>query len=160
MFSIRSILLAEWKQGNWRLGAELYDSRAYDTDPGSVLTTGEVNAFEPVQVYAVRAFPDAFGKGTSATIQAGRFTMNLGSRRLVAADDYRNTPNGYTGVRADMTLANKMQSLFITRCRRSACRTIWLRCVTTKFTSTMRASTCSSGARSHQSPGYCRMSGR
>jgi hypothetical protein len=107
LFSIRSTLLAEWKQGNWRLGAELYDSRAYDTDPGSVLTTGEVNALEPVQVYAVRAIPDAFGKGTSASIQAGRFTMNLGSRRLVAADDYRNTTNGYTGVRADMTLANK-----------------------------------------------------
>ena len=31
--------------------------------------------------------------------QAGRFTLNLGSRRLVAADDYRNATNGYTGLK-------------------------------------------------------------
>ena len=29
-------------------------------------------------------------------------SLNLGSRRLVAADDYRNTTNGYTGLRADL----------------------------------------------------------
>ncbi|MBK6673362.1 MAG: alginate export family protein [Proteobacteria bacterium] len=43
-----------------------------------------------------------FGKGSAATVQAGRFTMNLGSRRLVASDDFRNTPQGYTGLRAEM----------------------------------------------------------
>jgi hypothetical protein len=107
LFSMRSALLAEWKQGNWRLGGELYDSRAYGADTGDLLTTGEVNAFEFVQVYAVRSFPGAFGKDTSAQVQLGRFTMNLGSRRLVAADEYRNTTNGYTGVRADFTLRNK-----------------------------------------------------
>jgi hypothetical protein len=107
LFSMRSTLLAEWKHGNWRLGGEMYDSRAYGADTADVLTSGEVNAFEFVQAYAVRNFPDAFGHGTSASVQAGRFTMNLGSRRLVAADDYRNTTNGYTGVRADFTLRNK-----------------------------------------------------
>jgi hypothetical protein len=107
LFSLRSVLLAEWKQGNWRLGTEFYDSRAYGSDPGDLLTTGEVNAFEFVQVYAVRNFPDALGKGTSAQVQVGRFSMNLGSKRLVAADDYRNTTNGYTGVRADFTLRNR-----------------------------------------------------
>jgi Alginate export len=107
LFSMRSALLAEWKQGNWRVGAELYDSRAYGADTRDVLTTGEVNALEFVQAYAVRSFPDASGKGTSAQVQVGRFTMNLGSRRLVAADEYRNTTNGYTGVRADFTLRDK-----------------------------------------------------
>jgi hypothetical protein len=47
---------------------------------------------------------DAFGTGTKLGLQAGRFTLNLGSRRLVAADDYRNTTNGYTGIRADLGL--------------------------------------------------------
>lgn len=107
LLSIRSILLTEWKHGNWRVGAELYDSRSYDTDVGGVLTTGEVNAFEFVQAYAVRTIAQPFGKGSTASIEAGRFTMNLGSRRLVAADDYRNTTNGYTGLRADLALADK-----------------------------------------------------
>ncbi len=107
LFSMRSTLLAEWQQGNWRLGAEMYDSRAYGADPGDLLSTGEVNAFEIVQAYAVRSFADAFGQGTSTSVQAGRFTMNVGSRRLVAADDYRNTTNGYTGIRTDFTLRNK-----------------------------------------------------
>ncbi|MEO8307106.1 MAG: alginate export family protein [Pseudomonadota bacterium] len=107
LFSMRSTLLAEWKHDNWRLGAELYDSRAYGADAGDLLSTGEVNAFEFVQAYAVRNFPDALGKDTSAQVQVGRFTMNLGSRRLVAADDFRNTTSGYTGVRADFSLRNK-----------------------------------------------------
>jgi Alginate export len=35
-------------------------------------------------------------------VDAGRMMLNLGSRRLVAADDYRNTTNSYTGVRVDL----------------------------------------------------------
>ena len=107
LLSLRTTLLAEWKHDHWRFGAELYDSRAYDTDPGSVLTTGEVNALEPVQAYVAYDFRDPFGKGSAATVQAGRYSMNLGSRRLVAADDYRNSTNGYTGVRADFSRADK-----------------------------------------------------
>jgi Alginate export len=107
LFSMRTILLGEWKRNNWRIGAELYDSRSYGAGQGDLLTTTEVNALEFVQAYVARDFPAAFGKDTSATLTAGRFVMNLGSRRLVAADDYRNTTNGYTGLRAEMKLADK-----------------------------------------------------
>lgn len=107
LWSIRSTLFAEWKDGPIRIGGEIYDSRAYDTDAGSVLTTGEVNALELVQAYVAADLAEPFGKGSGLSVQAGRFTMNLGSRRLVAADDYRNTTNGYTGVRADLRLADR-----------------------------------------------------
>jgi Alginate export len=103
---MRSSLFAEWDTGLWRLGGELVDSRAYDTDAGSALTANDVDAFEPVQAYVAGDFDAPFGKGSSASLQAGRFTMNLGSRRLIASDDFRNTPQGYTGLRTDLKFSS------------------------------------------------------
>src|SRR5687768_10508839 len=94
---VRSTLLAELRRGDWRVVGELFDSRAYDTDAGSVLSANEVNVFEPVQAYVQRDFRAPFGDGSSAAVAVGRFSLNIGSRRLVASDDYRNTPQGYTG---------------------------------------------------------------
>jgi hypothetical protein len=39
--------------------------------------------------------------------------LNLGSRRLVAADDFRNTTNGYTGVRADISLGDGLSTTLV-----------------------------------------------
>jgi hypothetical protein len=115
LWSIRTTLLAELDTGILRIGGELFDSRAYGTDAGSVLTTGEVNPVELVQAYLAADLDQPFGKGSKLTLQAGRFVMNLGSRRLVAADDYRNTTNGYTGLRADLRLADRTSAtLFYT----------------------------------------------
>lgn len=109
---MRSNLLAEWTTGAWRIGGELSDSRAYDTDAGSALNANDVDVFEPVQAYVARDFAAPFGTDSSATLQAGRFTLNAGSRRLVASDEFRNSPQGYTGVRADVHLSNRRQATF------------------------------------------------
>ncbi len=106
LVSLRTILTAEYRSGNVRIGAEMYDSRVFGIEPGSVVTTNEVNAVELVQAYVAVSFPGALGKGSKASVQVGRMMLNLGSRRLVAADEYRNTTNGYTGIRADAALAN------------------------------------------------------
>lgn len=113
LFNIRTIVTAEYRTGQLKLGAELYDSRVYGGDAGTPITTGEVNTLELVQAYIGYDVPDAFGAGTKLGLQAGRFTLNLGSRRLVAADDYRNTTNGYTGIRADLGLANDLSATLI-----------------------------------------------
>jgi hypothetical protein len=107
LLAFRSSLFAEWDTGIWRFGGEIFDSRAYDTDPGSALTANDVDTLEPVQAYVAGDFDAPFGKGSSVTVQAGRFTMNVGSRRLVASDDFRNTPQGYTGARADLKFAGR-----------------------------------------------------
>jgi hypothetical protein len=98
---LRSNVFAEYRTGAFRIGAELFDSRAYGADRGGVLSSNDVNALEPVQAYVAADLGPVFGRGSSASVQLGRMTLNLGSRRLVAADDYRNTTNGYTGVRFD-----------------------------------------------------------
>lgn len=100
--ALRSTLLAEYRQGPFRVGGEIYDSRVYLERTGSPLGTGEVNAFELVQGYVAGDFGDALGPGTALQVQVGRMSFNLGSRRLVAADDFRNTTNGYTGLRTDL----------------------------------------------------------
>jgi hypothetical protein len=101
--ALRSTLFAEYDPGVVRAGVELYDSRAWLDEPGSAISANEVNTLELVQAYVAADIENPFGEGSKLGVQAGRFTLNLGSRRLVAADDYRNTTNGYTGVRADLT---------------------------------------------------------
>lgn len=113
LFNIRTIVTGEYRTGRLKLGAELYDSRAYGGDAGTPITTNEVNTLELVQAYVGYEVPDAFGPGTKLGLQAGRFTLNLGSRRLVAADDYRNTTNGYTGLRADLGLPDDLSATLI-----------------------------------------------
>lgn len=100
--ALRSTLAAEYRAGGFRVGGEVYDSRAYLDRAGSAISANEVNTFELVQAYVAGDFRNAFGPGTSAQVQMGRMMLNLGSRRLVAADDYRNTTNSYTGLRADL----------------------------------------------------------
>ncbi|MXO70264.1 hypothetical protein GRI99_01285 [Altererythrobacter buctensis] len=104
---LRTTLFAEYRPGPFRIAAELYDSRAWLAKPGTTLGTGEVNTFELVQAYVGA---DLSG---SAAIQAGRMTLNLGSRRLVAADDYRNTTNGYSGLKVEATLADQVSATAI-----------------------------------------------
>jgi hypothetical protein len=103
---VRTTLAAEYDVGALRFGAEIHDSRAYGADSGTPITTGEVNTLELVQAYATLDLKEPFGPGSATALQAGRFLLNLGSRRLVAADDYRNTTNSYAGLRADVELAS------------------------------------------------------
>lgn len=102
LLNFRTNLLIEYTAGRFRVGGEIFDSRAYLGDEGSSVSTNEVNALEVVQAYVAADFAKVFGSDASASVQAGRYTANLGSRRLVSADDYRNTMNAFTGVRVDI----------------------------------------------------------
>jgi len=103
LLNLRTILFAEYHTGPVRLGVQLGDSRTWSGNAGSPLTTGEVNSFEPVQAYVAVDIAHPFGAGTALKLQAGRLLLDLGSRRLIANDDYRNTTNGFTGLRGDVT---------------------------------------------------------
>lgn len=100
--ALRTALAVEYRASHWRIGAELNDSRAWLGVPGSSISANDVDTLEPVQAYVGLDLPGALGKGTVASLLAGRFTWNLGSRRLIASDDYRNATSSYTGVRAEL----------------------------------------------------------
>lgn len=111
--ALRTTLFGEYHKGDVRIGGEIYDSRVYLDRVGSAVSTSEVNTFELVQAYVAVDLKDVLGVRTSSRVQVGRMMINLGSRRLVAADDYRNTTNGYTGIRADFTGADKTTATLI-----------------------------------------------
>ena len=89
---LRSDLFAEYDAGPVRIGGEVIDSRGYFERQKSTVGTTEINALEPVQAYLATDISDV------AMAKAGRFVLNLGSRRLVARNNFRNTTNAFTGV--------------------------------------------------------------
>lgn len=75
--------------------AELQDSRiVYDDDV--LLTSSIVNTAELLRAYGEVKLPDLFGGGFEGRF--GRLTLDVGSRRFVARNRYRNTLNAFTGV--------------------------------------------------------------
>ena len=96
---LRTNLGVSYDAGPLIFAGEVIDSRAYFERDTSSVSTSEVNAIEPVQAYVATDFSDHF------KAQAGRFTMNLGSGRLVARPNFRNTVNAFTGLRVDLSNA-------------------------------------------------------
>lgn len=109
LVSLRTTILGEFRSGGFRVGAEMYDSRAYGGEIGSAVSANDVNTLEFVQAYVGYGWRGAGGNRTA--VQAGRMTINLGSRRLIANDDYRNTSTGFTGVRGDLVRGNTSATL-------------------------------------------------
>ncbi|MFC6635672.1 alginate export family protein [Microbulbifer taiwanensis] len=76
---------------------EVGDSRAWQDDSSTPLGTDDVNTLEPLQAYiGWRA-----GPSSNLALKAGRMTLDIGSRRLVARNRFRNTLNTFDGVHAD-----------------------------------------------------------
>lgn len=98
VFAMRTLLHAKVKlPEGFSVGAELMDSRAF-LSSDAVLNTTTVNPAELLQAY-VRWDGDALGGKLRARL--GRITMDVGSRRFVARNRYRNTINGFTGIDLD-----------------------------------------------------------
>lgn len=91
----RSNLFAEYDAGPVRIAAEIQDSRAYFERRHGSISSNEVDTLEPIQAYV------AIDLAPRATLQLGRFTMDLGSRRFIARPIWRNTSTSFTGARFD-----------------------------------------------------------
>lgn len=101
--SLRTTILLELRGDPFevplRLGFELIDSRLYNDDSNLPLSTGMVNAVEPLQAYLRYDLGSVLpGEGF---VRAGRLTADFGSRRLVARNRFRNTINAFTGIEGE-----------------------------------------------------------
>jgi hypothetical protein len=95
LWSLKSTLLVDYDGGPFRVGAEVWDARGYGEKSNSSTGTTEVNALELVQAYVGLDF--GLGGTKKGASTAGRFTMDIGSRRLVARQTFRNTTNAFAG---------------------------------------------------------------
>jgi hypothetical protein len=112
LLSMRTIAALQYSQGDFRIGGEIDDSRAYLTEPGGSVGAKIVNVFEPVQLYVAMDFSEPFGPDSSAGVKIGRQRLDVGSRRLIASADYRNTTNAYDGIVANASRGHLDAMLF------------------------------------------------
>lgn len=103
--SIRSALAVEYDTGAVRLGGEIWDVRAYGQSRSSSFNVNDINALEAIQAYAKIELGGAASgsSGGKGVLTLGRFTLDIGGRRLVARNRFRNTTNSFTGANGEWT---------------------------------------------------------
>lgn len=89
------------------VGGELLDSR-FIAGNESGGAAAEINTLEPSQAYLAWRPHDFLMDGAKLDLTAGRFTMDVGSRRLVARANYRSILSSFDGVRAVWTTKDKL----------------------------------------------------
>jgi len=107
--SLRTLVAAGVEAGPGFVRLEVQDSRVVASDNGggdaTILNTTIVNPLEVLEALVGVRFADAVVAGDALEVRAGRLTLDLGKRRLVARNRFRNTINGFTGVDATWTSA-------------------------------------------------------
>ena len=95
ILALRTLVHARLQVAPWLVvGAEGIDARAYLED--GPVSTGIVNSFDLQQGYAELTRSGPWDGDWS--LRGGRLTMDVGSRRLVARNRFRNTINAFTGL--------------------------------------------------------------
>jgi hypothetical protein len=102
--ALQSDIWLQAKLNKFRFATEFMDARTTGSDDGTNNTPNPPNnsmadTLEFVQAYVSWSDQNAFYSGKGVEVKAGRQTMDLGSRRLVARPIYRNTVNNFTGIR-------------------------------------------------------------
>jgi len=114
--SLQTSIFAEVDLGRIRIGTELMDSRSYraafDVEPYDIYI--KTNTLEPIQSYIAIDLGESVS-GVPNDLTLGRFTMHLGSGRLVGRSDFRNTVQSYFGAKSAFTITGDDQlTLFYT----------------------------------------------
>ena len=91
----RLLLQSTLTTGAFFAHLEIQDSRAAGID--SITPPSTVNPTDVLQAYVGLEIKNPFNGPSLLNIKLGRMTLDLGSRRLVARNRYRNTINGFTG---------------------------------------------------------------
>lgn len=83
--------------GGLRLLGELQDARVFGDRPND-FNQFQVDHFDVLQLFVSATRGDLFGRGLRIDGHVGRLSLDLGSRRMLARNEFRNTTNAFDGV--------------------------------------------------------------
>lgn len=95
---LQTVLWLEAHHHGYRAGFEFWDARQFGAQPEYPLNNTMVNVANFPQMYAAWSTPRLADSPVGFEAKGGRYTLDLGSRRLVARNVFRNTTNAFTGV--------------------------------------------------------------
>ncbi|MFB3060709.1 MAG: alginate export family protein, partial [Candidatus Binatia bacterium] len=81
----------------FRFLIEFQDARSENVDPGETFTTSTESTNDILQLFGSATIRNVLGTGLRTDLHIGRLTMDLGRRRLVARNRFRNTTNAFDG---------------------------------------------------------------
>lgn len=93
----------EARFNGFRAGVEFLDSRQFFSDSGSrisgaaAMNNTESNEADFLQMYGAWSGENVANSGVDVEVKLGRQTLDLGSRRLIGRNVFRNTINSFTG---------------------------------------------------------------
>jgi Alginate export len=112
---LQTDLWIQAKFGKFRVATEIMDARDVGGDQTTLVNNNISDTIDFTQVYVDWADKNAWDSNLGVEIKAGRQTMDLGSRRLVARPVFRNTVNSFTGLRTRVLDNEKWQlNTFVT----------------------------------------------
>ena len=111
ILSLRSEFKAQYRLKNIDFTGEMIDSRQYLGSSQTPVNTTIVNTFALVQAYTTIHLKKKEDQKPSLSLDLGRFTMDLGTRRFVARAIFRNTTNSFTGLRVNWETASGVKIL-------------------------------------------------
>jgi hypothetical protein len=95
VLALQTSFVFDYKLDKVQLYGEIMDSRGLMNDEQSAVGTFLVNTLEPIQAYAAWTLPA--GTDAKSTLRVGRLTLDIGKRRLISRNRFRNTVSTFTG---------------------------------------------------------------
>jgi hypothetical protein len=96
VLALQTSLRFEHRLDRLHFVGEILDSRAELNDVGSFINNTVVNTLEPLQAYIAWAGENTEHRNTG-TLRVGRLTLDLGKRRVMSRNRFRNTVNNFVG---------------------------------------------------------------
>lgn len=86
--NLRTHLRATWQGKHWEAEGELMDARIHREASNAFISNSQVNTVDVLQAWIGRRWETGDGEHR---LRAGRLTLDISTRRLVARNRYRNT---------------------------------------------------------------------